>query len=54
MMLTTVEVLDGKISVTDSANSNKVSGGTVTITATAQDGSGVTGSLSVTVTDANV
>ena len=33
MMLTTVEVLDGKISVTDSANSNKVSGGTVTITA---------------------
>ena len=31
--LTTVSVLDGKVSVTDSANSNKVSGGTVTITA---------------------
>ncbi len=33
MAITTVEVLDGKVSVTDSANSNKVSGGTVTITA---------------------
>ena len=31
--LTTVDVLDGKVSVTDTANSNKVSGGTVTITA---------------------
>lgn len=30
---TTVNVLDGKVSVTDSANSNTVSGGTVTITA---------------------
>ena len=30
---TTVTVLDGKISIADSANSNKVSGGTVTITA---------------------
>ena len=32
MAITTVEVLDGKVSVTDSANSNKVSNGTVTIT----------------------
>ena len=32
-LFTTVSVLDGKISVTDSANSNSVSGGTVTITA---------------------
>ena len=30
---TTVNVLDGQVSVTDSANSNKLSGGTVTITA---------------------
>ncbi|MBQ7889152.1 MAG: hypothetical protein IJ356_05290, partial [Erysipelotrichaceae bacterium] len=33
MMLTTVSVLDGQVSVTDSANSNSVSNGTVTITA---------------------
>ena len=32
MAATTVNVLDGKVSVTDSANSNKVSNGTVTIT----------------------
>jgi len=32
-LLTTVTVLDGLVSVTDSANSNTVSGGTVTITA---------------------
>lgn len=45
---------DGGATVSAAGLVTGVAEGDVTITATAQDGSGVTGSLSVTVTDANV
>ncbi|MBQ1977857.1 MAG: hypothetical protein II225_03835, partial [Ruminococcus sp.] len=48
MMATTVNVLDGKVSVSDSANSNKVSGGTVTITAKGSLFSKKTNNITVT------
>ena len=47
-LLTTVTVLDGKVSVTDSANSNKVSNGTVTVTAKGSLFSKKTNNITVT------
>ena len=45
---TTVSVLDGKVSVTDTANSNSVSGGTVTITAKGSFFSAKTNNITIT------
>jgi len=48
MLLTTVEVLDGKVSITDSANSCSESNGTVTITAKGSTFSTKTNTITIT------
>ena len=53
-MLTTVSVLDGQLSITDSANSNTVSNGVVTITAKGSLLSAKTNNITITNETANM